>query len=392
MRAPEGIRFATDVRIDQDKDPECATRKFLPPFIMGRRYKSASPFRLTPPRRAYLVCFVWSVIGFIFGLWLHFRVLTYRADDFSELSHALGPLDTGGDMFLFVAVLSAHKNEELRNAARRTWVKLASRTGHHVAYRFFVGALGLPAQAKADLLQESRTFNDTVILANSRDSYEQLTEKLLMTFEWVAEHCDFDYLLKLDDDSFARIDLIADELGTLKKRKLGRELYWGFFSGNAPVFKKGKWAEPVWYLRDRFYLPYARGGGYVLSNRLVMSIQEYKMDLERYFSEDVSVGVWLAPMSVERKHDRRFDTEYRSRGCFNSYLVTHKQTASMMYEKYRSLEQYGVLCQREVRSWLSYDYNWNVVPSKCCVRNLTDASLGHRSLRQGRFLLRRNGL
>lgn len=196
---------------------------------MGRRYKSASPFRLTPPRRAYLVCFVWSVLGFIFGLWLHFRVLTYSEDDVPKLSYALGPFGKGGDTFLFVAVLSAHKNEELRNVARRTWVKLATRTGHPVTYRFFVGALGLPAQAKADLLQESRTFNDTVILANTHDSYEQLTEKLLMTFGWVAEHYDFDYLLKLDDDSFARIDLIADELGTLKKRKLGRELYWGFF-------------------------------------------------------------------------------------------------------------------------------------------------------------------
>lgn len=369
-----------------------APEQDLPLLDMGRRYRSPPPFRMTPRRRACLVCFLWSVLGFIFGLWLHFRFLAYRADDAPKLSHVLGPLDKGGDTFLFVAVLSSHKNEELRNAARRTWIKFAAISGYRVTYRFFVGSLGIPAQTKADLIQESRTLNDTVVLANTHDSYEQLTEKLLMTFNWVAEHYDFNYLLKLDDDSFARIDLIADELGTLKQRGPVRELYWGFFSGNAPVFKTGKWAEPVWYLRDRFYLPYARGGGYVLSYELVVSIQKHRTDLERYFSEDVSVGVWLAPMSVERRHDMRFDTEYRSRGCFNSYLVTHKQTASMMYEKYRSLEKDGVLCQREMRSRLSYDYNWNVAPSKCCIRNLTDAYLGHRSLHRESSMFHRNGL
>lgn len=346
---------------------------------------------MAPRRRACLVCFVWSVLGFIFGLWLHFRFLTYRADDVPKLS--LGPLDKGGDAFLFVAVLSSHKNEVLRNAARETWVKLGAKSKQRVAYRFFVGSLGLPAQTIADLLQESRTFNDTVVLANTPDSYGRLTEKVLMMFTWAAEHYDFQYLLKLDDDSFARIDLIADELGTLQQHKPVRELYWGFFSGRAPVFKMGKWAEPFWYLRDYYYLPYARGGGYVLSYQLVVSIQKHRTDLERYFSEDVSVGVWLAPMNIERKHDRRFNTEYRSRGCFNSYLVTHKQDGFMMNEIYGSLEEHGVLCEREVRSALSYDYNWNVAPSKCCVRNLTDADLKHHaSHHASSSLFRRNGL
>lgn len=44
-----------------------------------------------------------------------------------------------------------------------------------------------------------------------------------------------------------------------------------------------------------------------------------------FVNEDVSVGIWLAPLRIERRHDRRFDTEWRSRGCLNHYVITHKQ-------------------------------------------------------------------
>lgn len=40
----------------------------------------------------------------------------------------------------------------------------------------------------------------------------------------------------------------------------------------------------------------------------------------------MSVGAWLAGLSVRYVHDPRFDTEFRSRGCSNQYIVTHKQT------------------------------------------------------------------
>ncbi len=45
-------------------------------------------------------------------------------------------------------------------------------------------------------------------------------------------------------------------------------LYWGFFDGRAPVQKSGKWAESNYVLCDT-YVPYALGGGYVLSHDLV---------------------------------------------------------------------------------------------------------------------------
>ncbi|XP_050022825.1 beta-1,3-galactosyltransferase 6-like [Dermacentor andersoni] len=333
--------------------------------------------RLGPRGRAFVVRVIWFVLGFVFALWCSYDIAARSA------SEAVGPArdwwGKEGDTFLFVAILSSHKTEHLRHAARRTWLKLAAASEQRIVYKFFVGAHGTPLQWVENLKRESLSFDDVVILDDAEDSYEHLTSKLVHSLKWIVGHYYFDFVLKLDDDSFARVDVVADELAKWKEERPDGELYWGYFAGNAPVFKSGKWAERTWYLRDGYYLPYARGGGYVLPQSAARYIATLAfVAFDYYFSEDASVGVWTAPLRLHRKHDRRFDTEYRSRGCFNSYLVTHKQTATMMYEKYRNLEQTGVMCQREVRSRLSYEYNWSAPPSKCCMRNVTDATLSRR--------------
>lgn len=43
------------------------------------------------------------------------------------------------------------------------------------------------------------------------------------------------------------------------------------------------------------------------------------------------------------------DDDFSSRGCHDDYLVTHKQTASDMKEKHRSLTTSGRLCATQLR-------------------------------------------
>lgn len=91
--------------------------------------------------------------------------------------------------------------------------------------------------------------------------------------------------------------------------------------------------------------------------------------LRLHNSEDVSVGLWLAPLAnIERKHDVRFDTEYRSRGCSNQYIITHKQTIQNMRSMHEYYQISGALCPKEVRNRMSYQYNWTAPPSQCCNR------------------------
>lgn len=88
-----------------------------------------------------------------------------------------------------------------------------------------------------------------------------------------------------------------------------------------------------------------------------------------FISEDVSVGVWLAPLNISRKHDKRFDTEYHSRGCQNDHLVTHKCSPEVIRLYWSRIVQTGKMCDREYFTLMPYEYDWTVLSSYCCNSN-----------------------
>lgn len=290
---------------------------------------------------------------------------------------------------LIIVILSGPRNLEQREAARQTWL---SESYEGVKHAFVVGLAGATTEERERLILENKSRKDLLLLPNFQDSYNALTQKVLQTFVHLYKEFQFDYILKCDDDSFVLIDKVLKELERLQDRYLGKELYWGFFNGKAQVKKTGPWRESEWIFCD-FYLPYALGGGYILSYNLVKFIAQNSLILKyvamwwlkmfvtlyipnsssfssrSYNSEDVSVGLWLAPLAnIERKHDVRFDTEYRSRGCSNEYIITHKQSVESMNSMYQTYKATGALCLREIRRRNSYIYDWHVPPSKCCTR------------------------
>ncbi|XP_035632910.1 beta-1,3-galactosyltransferase 6-like [Oncorhynchus keta] len=262
--------------------------------------------------------------------------------------------------FLVVLITTGPKYTERRSIIRSTWL---AKKDPEVLAMFVVGTEGLPAEDMQNINTEQGRHKDLLLLPALRDSYENLTLKLLHMYSWLDHNVDFKFVLKADDDTFARLDLLKEEL----KSKEPSRLYWGFFSGRGRVKTAGKWRESAWELCD-YYLPYALGGGYLLSCDLVHYIRINTAYLKVWQSEDVSLGAWLAPVDVKRTHDPRFDTEYKSRGCSNKYMVTHKQSLEDMLEKQQTLQRDGRLCKEEVKLRLSYVYDWSVPPSQCCQR------------------------
>ncbi|XP_061841637.1 beta-1,3-galactosyltransferase 6 [Nerophis lumbriciformis] len=262
--------------------------------------------------------------------------------------------------FLAVLVTTGPKYTERRSIIRSTWL---ARRDSDVLAMFVVGTQGLSTEDLQNLKTEQGRHKDLLLLPDLRDSYENLTTKVLHMYSWLDQNVAFKFVLKADDDTFARLDLLKEEL----RAKEPTRLYWGFFSGRGRVKAGGKWRESAWELCD-YYLPYALGGGYVLSSDLVRYVRLNAAYLKTWQSEDVSLGAWLGPLDVRRTHDPRFDTEYKSRGCNNKYLVTHKQSLEDMLEKQQTLQREGRLCKEEVRLRLSYVYDWSVPPSQCCQR------------------------
>lgn len=171
---------------------------------------------------------------------------------------------------LIVLILSGPDNLERRDTIRKTW--LADR-GHSATVRhlFVVGTQDILPEQRNTLQSEKDKFDDLLLLPRLQDSYGTLTKKVLHALRTVHEHYDFDYLLKCDDDSYVLVHKILKELDRWQSKGTRRELYWGFFNGRAQVKRSGPWKETDWILCD-YYLPYALGGGYILSYNLVKFI------------------------------------------------------------------------------------------------------------------------
>ena len=272
--------------------------------------------------------------------------------------------ENGKHYVLVVIVLSSVNGRDRRDAIRQTWMKGYQGRDRTVLVTFAIGTLGLSPLSLEALNSEQEAYHDLLLLSDLKEAYSNLTRKVLYSFMWADRHLKFDYLMKCDDDTFVILDAVLEELS---KRISNRSFYWGFFDGRASVKRQGKWAEHDWFLCDR-YLPYALGGGYVISADLVHRIAMNADGLQFYNSEDVSVGVWLSAYRMERKHDVRFDTEFVSRGCSNHYIVSHKQSTKDMHSKYRLMKAKGVQCEKEYQTRGSYEYNWEELPSKCCER------------------------
>ncbi|XP_015792046.1 beta-1,3-galactosyltransferase 6 [Tetranychus urticae] len=270
------------------------------------------------------------------------------------------------DTDLLILIMSAPGYKDRRDAIRQTWVNLID--DRLIKYYFVIGTHAGSKLVLEHLRKEQEDFKDIIIFPHIDDSYSTLSQKLLESLKWTYSRFNYKFVLKIDDDSFVRVDALYDELKT--KKSDHRTLYWGYFDGDAPVKRQGKWTEDNWFLCDK-YLPYALGGGYVISSSLVKYIVTNSHLLSLYHNEDVNMGVWLASLNITRQHDPRFDTEYKSRGCSNNFLVSHRQNINDMREKYDNLKQFGVLCKSQVMLRKAYFYNWKVAPSSCCYRNIS---------------------
>uniref|UniRef100_A0A0N5ALE0 Ubiquitin-conjugating enzyme E2 J2 n=1 Tax=Syphacia muris TaxID=451379 RepID=A0A0N5ALE0_9BILA len=278
--------------------------------------------------------------------------------------------------YLLVAIMSHANNSVERTIIRDTWLKLSSKGNHlfsimelqtesvlTVRHVFAVGTKNLPPNTMEHIEEEQGLYGDLLLLDTLVDTYANLSRKTLWTIDALCKKYDFKFLLKVDSDSFVRLGSFLQELRSIEHPYL----YWGFLDGRARPRRKGKWAEKEWVICDR-YLPYQLGGGYVLAYSLADFISRNKDLLKLYRNEDVSVGAWLAGLNVKYVHDPRFDTEFRSRGCSNEYLITHKQSVEVMEQLYRNIVKHGRLCETEFRTRPSYVYDWSVPPSLCCVR------------------------
>ncbi|XP_047035818.1 beta-1,3-galactosyltransferase 6 [Helicoverpa zea] len=356
--------------------------------------------------RRYKSMILAGIFCFYFGCGITLSLLRLEcadalaAKDVSDAQKSLDKIEYA------VLILSGPDNEPKRDAIRATWMKLSNNIfvengeklykwnhtwieqhyrNEFIKFYFVIGTQGLSETKLTRLNTENNRSNDLLLLDSFEDSYKNLAVKMLHSLKWLSTNLSrLKYLIKCDDDSFVRVDLIIKDLEAYAPEMNAHELseyvtykkdlpsykglYWGYFDGRAHVYLNGKWQEKDWFLCDN-YLPYALGGGYVISRSIVDYIGKNADILGHYKSEDVSMGVWTASLDgMNRVHDIRFDTEWKSRGCSTQMLVRHKQLPADMFQLYKTLvHSHGLkLCKTENILRKSYFYKWDVLPSMCC--------------------------
>lgn len=337
------------------------------------------------------------------------------------------------DIFLVILILSAPDNIEQRDAIRSTWLKIdlhslapnpsydrgfkfynkngfivqdsvedqmdtlerfkrkLSQTGTKgnlrnsnvkILHYFAISTANLPHYTHSNLLKENETHKDLLFLSEMSDSYANLTRKILQSITSLDNMPSFKYLLKVDDDTYVKLDLLLEELMTYDQFVSKQitslafpkpELYWGYFNGRANIQLSGQWKETDFHLSER-YLPYALGGGYVISRKLVGLLAANARFLSTFVSEDISMGVWLSSYRhIYRKHDLRFDTAHMPRKCQHYHIVLHKRSATNMIDL-----RNGFLCtfdranDTSIRRPKEYFYDWNRSPMQCCDNELNE--------------------
>ncbi|XP_032366797.1 beta-1,3-galactosyltransferase 2 isoform X2 [Etheostoma spectabile] len=201
--------------------------------------------------------------------------------------------------FLVLMIPVAPHNREARDVIRNTWGKETTVLGRVVSHYFL---LGLSKEEdgtetiKEQVLQESQTHHD-ILQSDFLDSYNNLTIKTMVMFEWLSSHCpNTSYAMKIDSDIFLNIRNLVDML-----LKAPRHLYMtGIVARGAAVLRdhNSKWYLPVSAFPESSYPPYALGLGYVFSLDLPQKILEASAHVKAVYIEDVYVGLCMRHLGI----------------------------------------------------------------------------------------------
>ncbi|XP_063732375.1 beta-1,3-galactosyltransferase 5-like [Eleginops maclovinus] len=245
--------------------------------------------------------------------------------------------------FLVLVIPVAPHNIDSRDTIRNTWGKETTVLGQVVSHYFLLGLSKKEdetATLKEQLLEESQRHHD-ILQSDFLDSYNNLTIKTMVMFEWLDSHCPYtSYAMKIDSDMFLNVHNLVDLL-----LKAPKQLYMtGMVVRNAFVVRNptSKWFMPYSAFSGYMYPPYAMGLGYVLSLDLPKKILEASEHVRAVYIEDVYVGLCMEHLGIQMTDPPRgdlfrgFRTHWTSDCYWTSVITTILQTSKQLSEAWKA--------------------------------------------------------
>ncbi|KAJ8761906.1 hypothetical protein K2173_006508 [Erythroxylum novogranatense] len=228
---------------------------------------------------------------------------------------------------LFVGILSATNHFAERMAIRKTWMQSSAIKSSNVVVRFFV-ALNPRKEVNAMLKKEAAFFGDVVILP-FMDRYELVVIKTIAICEFGVHNVSAPYIMKCDDDTFARVDSVLKEIDGISPKK---SLYMGNLNLLHRPLRHGKWAVTFEEWPEEVYPPYANGPGYVISSDIAKFVvaQHGSQNLRLFKMEDVSMGMWVEQFNSSKPVQYSHNWKFCQYGCMEDYYTAHYQSPRQM--------------------------------------------------------------
>ncbi|XP_068696723.1 beta-1,3-galactosyltransferase 5-like isoform X2 [Montipora foliosa] len=212
-------------------------------------------------------------------------------------------------VFLLIIVISSPYNFERRSAIRRTWAG-GSSVDDKWKTVFLVGQGNGERWQNEQLEAEERMHGD-LIRGTQKEHYRNLTLKTQMGLEWASKYCDFQFLVKADDDVFVHPYNLIDFLKKPQTPKT--KLYMGRCpQRGVPKRGPGKYGVSWTEYNKTSYPPYCTGPAYVLSSDLVPKLVDLFNVKVPLPLEDVYIGTLVDKIGgVEAVTHREFRTLQR---------------------------------------------------------------------------------
>ncbi|KAM7389009.1 hypothetical protein PAMP_023009 [Pampus punctatissimus] len=198
--------------------------------------------------------------------------------------------------FLVLMIPVAPHNRKARDVIRSTWGKETTVLGRVISHYFLLGRSKVEDGSEEQVLQESQKHHD-ILQCDFLDSYNNLTIKTMMMFEWLSNHCpNTTYAMKIDSDIFLNVQNLVSML--LKAPQL--QYITGLMAESAAVVRdpNSKWFLPFSAFANPTYPSYVLGFGYVFSLDLPKKILEASKHVKAVYIEDVYVGLCMRHLKI----------------------------------------------------------------------------------------------
>ncbi|XP_076101529.1 beta-1,3-galactosyltransferase 1-like [Mytilus galloprovincialis] len=229
---------------------------------------------------------------------------------------------------VLIMIMSSPQNKLSRDAIRDTWLKHTKMNKGNIRYVFLLGE----SQMTKELEEENFQTMD-IILGSFKDTYNNLTYKTMMSFQWATKHCrNAQFVMKTDDDVYVHIPglkrVINENANALQNAVGGRCQRIA-----SPIRdKRSKWYASFESYPDKTYPGYCSGTGYVTSLNVITKIVEISKTVPFFHLEDVYVALCIKKNGLRLHPISGFMLAYDFRNCENNdKLVTiHQVSVSML--------------------------------------------------------------